>query len=106
MLARRKDVLDRLVTDIKKAGGEAIAIAADVTDQASVDAAAAEIAAVYGRGDLVFNNAGVMLPGAIEERKLGEWEHQIDLNVTGVMRVIHAFVPSSPKPRLRARPST
>jgi NADP-dependent 3-hydroxy acid dehydrogenase YdfG len=93
VLARRKEALDQLVADIRQAGGEAIAIAVDVTDQASVDAAAAEVAATYGRTDLLFNNAGVMLPGAIEERKLPEWEQQIDLNVTGAMRVIHAFVP-------------
>lgn len=93
VLARRKETLDQLVADIRSAGGEAIALAVDVTDQASVDAAAAEVAATYGRTDLLFNNAGVMLPGAIEERKLAEWEQQIDLNVTGVMRVVHAFVP-------------
>jgi NADP-dependent 3-hydroxy acid dehydrogenase YdfG len=93
VLARRKEALDTMVAEITAAGGEAIAVPVDVTDQASVDAAAAQVAAAYGRADLVFNNAGVMLPGAIEERKLGEWEQQIDLNVTGVMRVIHAFVP-------------
>jgi len=93
VLARRKQALDRLVAEIAEAGGKAIAIEVDVTDQASVEAAAAEVASTFGRADLVFNNAGVMLPGAIEERKLGEWEQQIDLNVTGVMRVIHAFVP-------------
>lgn len=43
--------------------------------------------------DLVFNNAGVMLPAAIEERKLADWEQMIDLNVTGLMRVIYAFIP-------------
>jgi NADP-dependent 3-hydroxy acid dehydrogenase YdfG len=93
VLARRKEALDTLVAEITAAGGEAIAVAVDVTDQASVAAAAAQVASAYGRADLVFNNAGVMLPGAIEEGKLGEWEQQIDLNVTGVMRVIHAFVP-------------
>lgn len=93
VLARRKDALATLVAEITAAGGEAIAVPVDVTDQASVEAAAAQVAATWGRADLVFNNAGVMLPGAIEERKLAEWEQQIDLNVTGVMRVIHAFVP-------------
>jgi NADP-dependent 3-hydroxy acid dehydrogenase YdfG len=93
LLARRRDKLDTLVQEIRAIGGEALAVEVDVTDQASVDAAAAAVAAAYGRADLVFNNAGVMLPGAIEDRKLGEWEHQIDLNVTGVMRVIYAFVP-------------
>lgn len=93
LLARRAERLAEAVAEIEAAGGQAMALATDVTDQASVDAAAARVAAEWGRADLVFNNAGVMLPGAIEDRRLAEWEQQIDLNVTGVMRVIHAFVP-------------
>jgi NADP-dependent 3-hydroxy acid dehydrogenase YdfG len=93
VLARRKEVLEQLVSEIRAAGGEAIALTVDVTDQASVDAAAAAVESAYGPANLVFNNAGVMLPGAIEQRQLDVWEHQIDLNVTGVMRVIAAFVP-------------
>lgn len=93
LLARRKEVLDQVVSDIRAAGGEALALAVDVTDQASVDAAAAAVERAYGPANLVFNNAGVMLPGAIEARETDVWQHQIDLNVTGVMRVISAFVP-------------
>lgn len=93
LLARRKDKLDGIVAEIEAAGGTAMAIAVDVTSQESVDAAAAKVAADYGRADLIFNNAGVMLPGATEDRAIEQWQHQIDLNVTGVMRVIYAFVP-------------
>jgi NADP-dependent 3-hydroxy acid dehydrogenase YdfG len=93
LLARRKDVLEQAVSEIRAAGGEALALTVDVTDQASVDAAAAAVEQAYGPANLVFNNAGIMLPGAIEERKVGEWEQQIDLNITGAMRVIAAFVP-------------
>jgi NADP-dependent 3-hydroxy acid dehydrogenase YdfG len=93
LLARRKDVLEQAVNEIRAAGGEALALAVDVTDQASVDAAAAAVEQAYGPANLVFNNAGVMLPGAVEAREMDAWEHQIDLNVTGVMRVISAFVP-------------
>lgn len=93
VLARRKELLETLVGEIRAAGGEAIALAVDVTDQGSVDAAAAAVERAYGPANLVFNNAGVMLPGAIEERKTSEWEQQIDLNVNGAMRVIGAFVP-------------
>jgi NADP-dependent 3-hydroxy acid dehydrogenase YdfG len=93
LLARRKDVLERAVSEIRAAGGEALALIIDVTDQASADAAAAAVEQAYGPANLVFNNAGVMLPGAIEARETDVWQHQIDLNVTGVMRVISAFVP-------------
>lgn len=42
---------------------------------------------------MVFNNADVQLISAIDELKVDEWQRQIDLNVTGVMNVIAAFLP-------------
>jgi NADP-dependent 3-hydroxy acid dehydrogenase YdfG len=93
LLARRKGVLDDIVAHIHDLGGEALAIATDVTDQASVDAAAEVVRSRFGNADLVFNNAGLMLPGAIGAQPQREWESQIDLNVTGAMRVIQAFLP-------------
>lgn len=93
LLARRKDALDAVAAEIQQLGGEAIALTTDVTDQASVDAAAAAVRNELGNADLVFNNAGLMLPGAIGTQPQREWESQIDLNVTGAMRVIQAFIP-------------
>ncbi|TFW27184.1 SDR family oxidoreductase [Duganella callida] len=93
LLARRKDALEQLAADIRAQGGTALAIPTDVTDPASVEAAAAAVLAEFGNADLVFNNAGLMLPGAIGAQPQREWETQIDLNVTGAMRVIQAFVP-------------
>lgn len=93
LLARRKDKLEEIVCEIADAGGTALVIETDVTSPDSVTAAAEEIRNHWGRADLVFNNAGVMLPGAIEDRNITEWQHQIDLNISGVMNVINAFVP-------------
>lgn len=93
LLARRKEALEALAAEIRALGGDALALPTDVTDQASVEAAAAAVLARYGNADLVFNNAGLMLPGAIGNQPQQEWEAQIDLNVTGAMRVIQAFVP-------------
>ncbi len=93
LLARRKDALDAVAAEIQQLGGEAIAVTTDVTDQTSVEAAAATVRKQLGNADLVFNNAGLMLPGAIGAQPQREWESQIDLNVTGAMRVIQAFIP-------------
>jgi len=93
LLARRKDALDAVAAEIQQLGGEAIAVTTDVTDQASVDAAATAVRNQLGNADLVFNNAGLMLPGAIGAQPQREWESQIDLNVAGAMRVIQAFIP-------------
>lgn len=93
LLARRKPALDDLAATIRQAGGTALPLAADVTDPVALEAAAAAVRREFGPADLVFNNAGLMLPGAVGEQKFSEWEQQIDLNVTGAMRVIQAFLP-------------
>jgi NADP-dependent 3-hydroxy acid dehydrogenase YdfG len=93
VLARRVGRLDDLVARIEKNGGSALAIAADVTDSAAVWSAADRVAAELGGADLLFNNAGVMLPAPVEELAVDQWQRQIDLNVTGLMNVIGAFTP-------------
>ena len=93
LLARREAPLKELAEEIRRLGGTALPIVTDVTDQKSVEAAAATVLSEFGNADIVFNNAGVMLPGAIGQQPFSEWEQQIDLNVTGAMRVIQAFVP-------------
>ncbi|WP_405629108.1 SDR family oxidoreductase [Streptomyces sp. NBC_00016] len=91
LLARRGDRLESVVEKIRADGGEALAVVADVTDDASVDAAAAGIREAYGNVDLVVNNAGVMLPNPVDDGRIDEWRRMLDTNVTGVLRVIRAF---------------
>ncbi|GAA1626727.1 SDR family NAD(P)-dependent oxidoreductase [Nonomuraea maheshkhaliensis] len=93
MMARRKDKLEELTASISAAGGTAIAIAVDVTDREAVANAAAQVADRLGTADLVVNNAGVQLISPITDLKQDDWQRQIDLNITGVMNVIGAFLP-------------
>ncbi|MFD4227819.1 SDR family oxidoreductase [Streptomyces sp. NPDC058545] len=93
VLARRKDKLDDVVRNIESSGGTALALAVDVTDRAAVRTAADQVADRFGEADLVFNNAGVQLISGIEELKVDDWQRQIDLNITGLMNVIAAFLP-------------
>ncbi|MFE9679612.1 SDR family oxidoreductase [Streptomyces sp. NPDC006259] len=91
LVARRGERLDALAEKIRADGGEALAVVADVTDQASVDAAAARVRDAYGRVGLVVNNAGVMLAHPLADGRDDEWQRMLDTNVTGVLRVIRAF---------------
>lgn len=93
LLARRGAKLQEIADSIRSAGGTALVIPADVTDAQALARAADTVAREFGGADLVFNNAGVMLPGAIESQPVREWQQQIDLNITGAMQVIHAFLP-------------
>ncbi|MFD8749880.1 SDR family oxidoreductase [Kitasatospora sp. NPDC059577] len=93
LLSRRTDRLEVLVAELAAAGGRALAVPADITDQGSVDAAAEAVHDAYGRVDLVVNNAGVMLPNPLADGRLDEWTRMIDTNLTGALRVIRAFAP-------------
>ncbi|MHC9292336.1 SDR family oxidoreductase [Mycobacterium sp. LTG2003] len=91
--ARRKSNLDALVERITADGGKALAVPLDVTDRDAVTTAADYVSAEFGRVDLVFANAGVQLISPIDDLKVDDWQRQIDLNITGVMNTIGAFVP-------------
>jgi NAD(P)-dependent dehydrogenase (short-subunit alcohol dehydrogenase family) len=66
----------------------------DVTDDASVQAAAADVAAHEGTIDVLVNNAGVLGPvGPIEQYTAADMRAVLDVNVIGIVRVTHAFLP-------------
>ncbi|HEX2569979.1 MAG TPA: SDR family NAD(P)-dependent oxidoreductase [Polyangia bacterium] len=68
-------------------------VAMDVTDDASVAAAVAEVVARAGRIDVVVNNAGFGYAGAIEDTSIEEARAQLDANFLGVLRVLHQVLP-------------
>lgn len=57
----------------------------DVTDKDAFEAAVREAEGVYGKADLIVNNAGVMLLGNIESQDPIEWKKMLNVNVMGVM---------------------
>ncbi|MGW7448695.1 SDR family oxidoreductase [Kitasatospora sp. NPDC054795] len=91
LLARRTERLDALAAEIAAAGGQALAVTTDITDQASVDAAAKTVHDAYGPVDLVVNNAGVMLPNPLADGRIDEWTRMVDTNLTGALRIVRAF---------------
>src|SRR5262249_52207791 len=70
LVARRKEVLDGIVAEIRGKGGAAEAAAADVTKEADVDALFAKVVKAHGRGDIVVNNAGVVSLSEPSDSKL------------------------------------
>lgn len=81
--ARRQPELDRLVEEIVQAGGEATAVAGDVSSEEDVVAIVRCAISTYGRLDIAFNNAG-MLGGATSVTQLTavEWSRIMDTNLT------------------------
>jgi NAD(P)-dependent dehydrogenase (short-subunit alcohol dehydrogenase family) len=82
VLAGRR--LSQLEEAAREAGSGSIAVTADVTDRASVDALFARVANDFGRLDLLFNNAGTGSPPApLEDVTFEQWRSVIDTNLTG-----------------------
>jgi len=77
-------------------GGHAIALELDVTDQASVDTAAAAVLSRLDRLDILVNNAGVPADPHRPDGQDSEedWDRTFAVNVKGAVRCCEAFVPS------------
>jgi NADP-dependent 3-hydroxy acid dehydrogenase YdfG len=91
--ARRKDKLDSLVTEIIEAGGAALAIEADVTNQQTCEQLVQQVMREWGGVDILINNAGVMLLGPVIDAPLDEWERMVQLNIMGLLYMTHAALP-------------
>ena len=84
LAGRRQDMLDETAGMVAQAGGESLAHAADVTREADVDGLFDAVVARWGRVDLLFNNAGMSLPGKpIDEIDPADWRRVVDVNLTG-----------------------
>ena len=82
--ARSSAAADEVVTEINTAGGEAIALQADVSQVEQVDKLIKETKDKFGRIDVLVNNAGITRDTLLLRMKPEEWQAVIDLNLTGV----------------------
>lgn len=88
--ARDIHALDALRTEF---GDEVLALQLDVTDRPAVDAAVTKAVETFGRLDIVVNNAGYGLFGAVEELDDDDLRRQMDVNLFGVLHVTQAALP-------------
>jgi 3-oxoacyl-[acyl-carrier protein] reductase len=79
------DAAATVVKEIESAGGKAIAIQADATDAAAVNAAVEKTVATFGQLDILVNNAGTAIPKPFVEATLEELDQVIDINFRGVL---------------------
>lgn len=93
LLARRLDRLESLATEIEKTGRRALAVACDVSDEESVKAAVEQVIDHFGKADILLNNAGVAVPGTVEEIAAGDWDRAMAINVKGMYLMCKYIVP-------------
>lgn len=94
LAARREDKLKDLVATIEKTGGTATYQVTDVVDRAQMQALADATLEVYGRVDVLVNNAGVMPVSPLDQLRIDEWDRMIDVNIKGVLYGIAAVLPT------------
>ncbi|MBH0187841.1 MAG: SDR family oxidoreductase [Nitrospira sp.] len=91
---RRQDELDRVVHEITRRNGKAIAVAGSVTDDCHTRAVVNEAIQRFGSLDILINNAGVGEFGRrLHELDDETWARVLDVNLTGVFRMTRAAVP-------------
>jgi NADP-dependent 3-hydroxy acid dehydrogenase YdfG len=93
LAARREERLEQLAKAITRNGGRALVHETDVTDKSQAQAAVARTVAELGRLDILVNDAGVGMPGPIENAPLDEWDQMVQLNLLGLLYTTHAALP-------------
>jgi 3-oxoacyl-[acyl-carrier protein] reductase len=117
VLSYRQDVAraDATVAYIRALGGEAVAIASDVTKAADVRALGDRVTSEFGGADVLVNNAGVIKDAIFPLMKEEDWDLVLDTDLKGAFRVTKAVVTgcstragdaSSTSCRSRASPAT
>ena len=95
------DLAEDVVSTIRKSGGEALPLKADVSDPRNVQAMADFIYKKYGRLDILVNNASVILrPGNWDLMPLKDMDYTIDLTLKGTIYCIRTFAPKMIENRL------
>jgi 2-hydroxycyclohexanecarboxyl-CoA dehydrogenase len=93
-------VLDLLIDEAKKvadqiggAGGQALALQADITDRGQVKAAVATLREAFGRITILVNNAGITGSVAFEELTDAQWDRMFEVNTKGTFIVTQVVLP-------------
>jgi NADP-dependent 3-hydroxy acid dehydrogenase YdfG len=93
VLARNAEEIGELEHEIDEAGGKALSIVCDVSNEAQVNEAVAQVMRDFHRIDCVVNNAGIGVFKVAEEISADDWERVMDVNVKGSFLLTRAVLP-------------
>jgi glucose 1-dehydrogenase len=89
---RGAEAAERIVAEIRDAGGTAVAIEADVSREDQVEAMFDAAIAAFGSIDILINNAGLQKDAKLHEMSLADWNQVIAVNLTGQFLCARAAV--------------
>lgn len=87
------DLANEVADGLRSNGTDAIALQADISNKAEVQAAVDEVASHFGRIDILVNNAGYHRMAKVTEIKEETWDRILDINLKGYFLMIQAVVP-------------
>src|SRR5436190_21824664 len=94
LVSRDREKLNAVADEVTAAGGRATVFTADVTSEEDVRRVESEILAVYGKVNILINNAGVNVRKPVVDFTLEEWRKVMDTNVTAAFLMCRSFVPA------------
>ena len=89
----RADDAEAVVATIKEAGGDAIALRADVSEASDVERLVREVESAFGAANVLVNNAGILGVLQYDQVDEAEWERVIRTNLTSAFLVTKAVLP-------------
>lgn len=84
VVGRRQEANESVAAGVREAGGQALSVSADVTDEEQVRAAVQTAVEAFGGIDIAVNNAGTWNPAPFEQVTPQAWAAEIDTNLTSV----------------------
>ena len=93
----REDDARQVEAEIAEAGGEAMFVQLDVSDEAAWESAVAQAVARFGKLDILVNNAGISGSGETDFRSTDAWDRLMNINARGVFLGIKHAVPEMQK---------
>jgi len=89
----KKEAAQATVDAITRAGGSAMAVSMDVTDEGQVNAAVAEVVGAWGGVDVLVSNAGIQIVHPIEDFPFADWKKMLAIHLDGAFLTTKACLP-------------
>ena len=88
-----KVAADAVAEEIRTAGGEAMGVAMNVTDETAVNDGVTAVVAAYGGVDILISNAGIQIVHPLEEFSYDDWKKMLAIHVDGAFLTTRACLP-------------
>jgi len=93
LVARDSGRLAEVTGEVERAGGEALAVAADVTDEEGARHSVGEAVERFGGLDVLVNAAGIISNGTVETTLLSDWDAMMNVNLRAVFHLMQLAAP-------------